>query len=561
MNKNYQELNSKDYFNEKKLREYPLFASVFVANIKPNDGFFFSARYEKKDTRGMRISQTKYNDFSILIRENDLNFIFNYLYVILSDKMIFPNIGNCSHLMKINSFDYGHNHSNDLNFDIDETGRSKFDSNRRILHEFLLEIAIRLLLFHECRHLINGHNGFLNSLGIDNSTDGIKKGLLTNLDLHTLEMDADSIAIQDLIKNINSKNSKLVIPYDLNNKDGILKSILFVSFILFKILPHKHYQSIEDIKKSTHPSSSFRFGMLTVTLEAYLRQNDYNDLALKLDSYIVETIQMFSTSIKKISNEIFDIEEIIMFYSDKGLEYLNEVVYNWNFLKPKLENFAFAKLAPYTPEYIRKINNFHYSTLVSKINMVKFNYISILFSHKNLLSQFKNPEFYSQNNTHVFSVDGTENGKVELTFQNLLEMIATFRNYFEKDYPSTCMIAIQSNVSFIRTKAISELYSLLNEYFKNSKVLLNLQSFNWFKVLTILNNSILKPDNSLEVSFLKSFNNKDVEAFEIEWNDIYIRDNQLYSSIKYNDKQIIELLDLIIVFLNKNINEYILDKS
>jgi hypothetical protein len=227
-----EELSPKNSLTEKEKLELSLLGSHFLFH-HINGGILSISNVSNVEI-GMDISYINDSIFHLNIYDTYINFIYDGLYLFLSDKSIFPNIGVSSHLMKIPSFDYNLPKKcyNDFKLDLDDFGRAKFDKERKELHYFLFKTSISLLVLHECQHVLNGHCGFYRHNGIKNSNDAIKKGILTPTDIQTLEMDADAVAIQELFKILISNSQNNEIPKILNCEKGIIESLTFITFFI-----------------------------------------------------------------------------------------------------------------------------------------------------------------------------------------------------------------------------------------------------------------------------------------------------------------------------------------
>jgi hypothetical protein len=550
------ELNSNSFFVEDN-EELSLFASWFLGLHRSKDAYFIAISTIKGQEMGMSITQTKYNDYKFSFYDSYIKFIYDGLYLILSDNSTFSDIGHSSKLMNIESFNYNPPEKcyNDFKFDLDEAGRTEFDIERQNLHHFFYKTTTKLLVLHECMHVLNGHNGYLKSINVKSGLDGVEKDLLTNLDLHTLEMDADSVALHSLIDFIISNKQKLNIPVQLNSEKGIIESVVFITFFLFYIIPGKRYCLLNEIKGSSHPSNGFRFCMMMATLATkYLNSKN----AELLESTLIRTIAVYKSAINKISGENLNLDEFKIFSSEEGQKYFDEITYNWNFLRPKLEPFALKKLAPFSEKFLKKLRC-NYSTFIAKINMVKFNYTSMLFSNGDLFYQLTNRDEFLSNNSHYISVDANGNEAIELTFDSLVNSIVCFGDFQHCDFDVACSSAIQLNVHYLRTKALTELYRIINEYYEGSEIIMKLHLYDWFKILYVLNNSLLNQSNSKIVTFPRSSELQKIYSFMINWNGIYIVDGQLIMNIRYNDKQIMDLLDLVLNFFSTNKDKFSID--
>ena len=201
----YRELNSDDCFEKKMGMELYTLASTYLQSYIKG---FFSVVVSKIDGAelGMKCVLYGNNTFGIYFYNAYIKFIYDGLYLILSDNSLYSEIGKSSHLMQIPSLDYNSPKTYyDFKLDLHDAGKAKFDNERQKLHAFLYKISTMLLVIHECQHILNGHNGLLKANNINRISKAIEIGLLTTLDSQTLEMDADCNSIISLV-NILKKN-------------------------------------------------------------------------------------------------------------------------------------------------------------------------------------------------------------------------------------------------------------------------------------------------------------------------------------------------------------------
>lgn len=497
------------------------------------------------DSFGMNIKYSG-GSYSIDIHEKYFKFIYDFLYIILSDNSLFPNIGRSLEIVKLHSLNYNFPKTHfDLICDLEEFGKPKFNTERKNLHNFFYKLIMRFLLMHEFHHVISGHNDFLSSLGVKNSRDAVTRNILTNIDIQTLEMDADVVSIQDLLKLLLLNPTS--IPKQFNSEKGIIEAVLFISFFVFHILPKRKFSSLEQVLNSTHPSGGIRYWFILSSLvELYkLKNAELSDFVIDKSS---EIIGMFKTTVKNISNEDLDVQELrdVINPNGNGSQYLSDVIQNWNNLRPFLEIFSTKKLVRHTPEFIKSFN-MDFNELIRSIELTKFCYLSMLIQLQNLSFQLENFEMFSEQK-FMFSVNESLEGYREIPFKSIIDFISSFNQDKNISYHNSISNFIVSNAHSLRTKAITDLYGIVNNY---HKINLRLIDFNWFKILYLLYESIVQTSKIIifpsDWKYLSS----------IEWNGIRIVDGQLVYLIKYNDSQIIDLLDCVKNFLQKNEKDFI----
>lgn len=384
------ELHPKKSLSEKEKLELNTLAANFL--FPHINGGFLSISIVPNVEIGMNINYINDSTFHLNIYDTYINFIYDGLYLFLSDKSIFQNIGVSSHLMKIPSFDYNLPKKcyNDFKLDLDDFGRAKFDEERKELHYFLFKTSIALLVLHECQHILNGHCGFYKYNKIKNGKDAIEKGKLTPLDIQTLEMDADAIAIQELYKILTSNLQNNEIPEKLKCEKVIIESLTFLTFFIFNILPRgKKYNSVSEIKNLTHPSNPIRFHLMISTLESFFNSTKNTKQLDVLEESVKSNINFFVTSVKNISGEKLDLNELLLSYKKENLEFINQIVENWNYLRHKIAPFSYKKLVHYTPKFLNQEVKYNYSQLIINLKEILFNYDSMLFANNIFINKLR----------------------------------------------------------------------------------------------------------------------------------------------------------------------------
>lgn len=289
---------------------------------------------------GTSISQKNHGVYNITLYEGLIKFIYDFIYVILSDNSIFKEVGSSNKLIKLLSFDYNFPKGyNDLKLDIidaNESKKTKFTKERIQLHDFLFKLTLRHIVIHEAKHIINGHIDYLNSINAKNLKDAVDKGLINLLDAKTLEMDADSISIKNLLTRhlINFENWNL--PF-LLKKEDLFKCVSFSLFVNFILIPSNKHSMI-------HINKYDRFCICILEIEGYITTNKLN---IDFSKIMIKTLQDYKQTYLNISSEILDLKEILDYFTNKERQNnYQEILKNWNSILPKIEPFSLTKLAP-----------------------------------------------------------------------------------------------------------------------------------------------------------------------------------------------------------------------
>lgn len=157
-------------------------------------------------------------------------------------------------------------------------------------------------------------------------------------------MDADAVSIQRLLETIYSNRKHKNTPVELRSSDGILQSISFTSFFLLYILPRKKFNTIEEMKLSTHPSNSFRLFMMMSTLMTKCMNQGSPEDEESLGRIFLQTIKLFQTSVGRISKEDLDLDEFYLCASQDGLDYMDNITSNWNYVRDLVIHFSHMEL-------------------------------------------------------------------------------------------------------------------------------------------------------------------------------------------------------------------------
>ena len=275
-------------------------------------------------------------------------------------------------------------------------------------------------------------------------------------------------------------------------------------------------------------------------------------LLTHLQESVAETVKLFKDVILNITNEDVDNSELKLFFSEEGRVYMNEVTYNWNNLRPKIEPFALKILAPYTAEYLKSIKCKYYS-FVTRLNEFKLSYLILLYSNGILVDHLKyNKECLKKNRLQFISGSLTSGIPLELSSELIEDQIDSYSKFRKENYDITCDNICKLNAHYLRTKALNEVYETINYYFEDKESLEKLHSYDWFRVLFILGNVSTYSSSFKTIHFPIFSWLKFPYPNSINWNGINIINGQLSKDIRYNDKQIIELLDYVVGFFSEN---------
>lgn len=206
--------------------------------------------------------------------------------------------------------------------------------------------AWRFLFFHEICHVIRGHTGLLNSK-VDNFIySEINKGQLLPLPsstLQTLEMDADSFAINNLFR-YHFRDKGL---FDKQKSD--LKYLGFTVFAVMRIFGFKEFE-IGEVKQHSHPPPSARLFLIISNLHRILEFLERDDISncMKLLLYGCHEAEKAFTNVVTEENNYWGLRYIFDPNNIEITNYSFNIAKNWNNVRPLLEPFAFGALPKLT---------------------------------------------------------------------------------------------------------------------------------------------------------------------------------------------------------------------
>jgi len=217
------------------------------------------------------------------------------------------------------------------------------DPSRAVLAEFLVAISIKYLSVHEYAHVIFGH--------VDYKMGLISEGKEINpLDNQTLEYDADAyavkIALQEiffLVENKGQVRDEIISFYE-----DIETAIFIWTFAIYSLyrLYQKHAIDENTIHLKSHPPVGVRqrivFGMIRVLLD----NDKYRYLIPKLDYILSDVITQVEKAFEEISHQGLCKGNIRFAFTPKADAHLKAIHNNWAEVRPRLEVFSYAKLAP-----------------------------------------------------------------------------------------------------------------------------------------------------------------------------------------------------------------------
>jgi hypothetical protein len=300
----------------------------------------------------------KYYDKYIIGIHEGVVLILNDLFKrMLSHKNILSDVGDSSNELEDKSIEGYFDNIDDMVV-FGHNGRYIFlepkDITRRQFASHLTTIALTFIFEHELSHILFGHVDFLNEkYGLNRLSEiqGDDSPLLRNLDLQTMEMDADCTSIArccNLAINVVNKPSRIHPDYH-KFYSNIYSSFSDINFAICNVLLLFGDGNYKDttIGKNSHPDPRIRQLMATATFESISKQwdeleIDYNRLKdLLLKGVKDANLAYEYLTGNKINKDVFKLE----YYAHHPL--VQAVLDNWKYsIREKLEKHTFKPLTP-----------------------------------------------------------------------------------------------------------------------------------------------------------------------------------------------------------------------
>lgn len=240
-----------------------------------------------------------------------------------------------------------------------------------------------------------------------------------------------------------------------------------------------------------------------------------------------------------------------------------------------------------------------FDELMIELSSSRLEYISLLYANSLLISHFQNSEYDECLNKNGFIIRVDEkssesefsltSGFIKNEINNfLLKSLAYLPKTFEERenarklsldiyssmpedryqtdlFKSTSHGLYQRNAHFLRTRVLNRFYESIKNWFtKNCPQEWSvLHTESWVQTLYLLRN-IVSHEGGGDISKIKTLkrnkNNKKwlLESYPdtVKWENITIEDNQLENTVRYNDKEIMDLLKAGIDYLEENFRKY-----
>lgn len=216
-----------------------------------------------------------------------------------------------------------------------------------------ITFALNFLMHHEFAHIVRGHVGYLHSKynipifpEIESNSDIL--GNPGSDFYQTIEMDADSLATnrEFLVAHHHIEHEKSTLFPIYENWNTFIFHWVFAIYSLFRLFGFEPYE-ISNAKKLKHPPPSLRIAMIISTLATILEHKSYN-IKSEIDfSTPLKASQEAEKAFQEISYFPQGYDLFLISWRNKEFnDYLFEITYNWNNVRPLLEPFAYGDLPP-----------------------------------------------------------------------------------------------------------------------------------------------------------------------------------------------------------------------
>jgi hypothetical protein len=217
-------------------------------------------------------------------------------------------------------------------------------------------LALLFLILHECGHIVKGHLAYiskeLNTHDLNELNNNYLVSIIGALNLQTLEMDADSFALNACFKYANAVILEKFIIWEIekeyiyNDWSSYLKHLGFVVYSFFRLFANDK-TSLDTVHLDSHPPPIVRATMIGANLYTILIKCGGIDTARKFGIEFKNGCKEAEIAFCSVTYSTSKIEEFSsVANSEEYNKYRMEVLENWNNVRPKLEPHCFVPLQP-----------------------------------------------------------------------------------------------------------------------------------------------------------------------------------------------------------------------
>ncbi|UBF26447.1 hypothetical protein K9N68_00035 [Kovacikia minuta CCNUW1] len=231
--------------------------------------------------------------------------------------------------------------------------KTSSNPDRKAYADILTNMALDFLIDHEIAHLRNGHVDYL--CHYSNKAPFIMEAVGKNLNEHlsltyqTLEMDADSVALQynflailDYSKSIRDKTKNLQSwekPYI--REDIAIFSLLYAIYFVFRIFNQQSW-SIDELKTSSHPPTPLRYQMIFELVNKVANKHGYKNFTyrknklLRLNRIVLSEAE---NAIELLTGKRDNLRGIKNALHPKSYSHITALLNHWKIIRPELDSF------------------------------------------------------------------------------------------------------------------------------------------------------------------------------------------------------------------------------
>lgn len=224
------------------------------------------------------------------------------------------------------------------------------DDKRTSAATWLYECAKHFIFLHELGHIWNGHTSLINQKGIASFIFELRafgSDALGNLDLQTMELDADGFAAANIfnlgvIHNaFPSVNPKLEDAYGPNATN--LAMVAFAVYFVFRMFDEA--ADFDDEETYSHPSPPLRQRLIAATLAAHAERNGLMSEA-NAWPIIAAGVNAAEDLFALYAGKERDDQAMKEAFGPEGEKYTKKLLRHWHILRPQLDKLKRGGVLP-----------------------------------------------------------------------------------------------------------------------------------------------------------------------------------------------------------------------
>jgi hypothetical protein len=227
----------------------------------------------------------------------------------------------------------------------------EMDDKMKFLSNCLTAMAMEFLIHHEICHVLRGHVDYglsqNKSLLFENQSKDNSIPFLTH---QTLEMDADSFAVNRALNNFNEdlkigRSTWLGETFRFGSWQTAIYLFSFSVYTKFRLFGFQN-DNLEGIKKSTHPSPAMRLNMIGSNIITIFKERTTSEFSLEISEIVTSAAKDAEIAFSKVTNLEIKWDTFKNSFSGETQEYIWEIRKNWNTIRSELEKYTYSELPP-----------------------------------------------------------------------------------------------------------------------------------------------------------------------------------------------------------------------